>query len=176
MRSTTVARVACVSGLAFLIAGSSLALGAKPARAPYSSSPIVHGVDPGTYPVCAFTVETSQSAGSNYTFTDFGNGRIQITGSGQDRAKNMGTGASVTFPTSGKITQTSLASGDYRVKASGRTLFYFYEGDEGPFGVVGPNGALYYITGHVDETLASDFVVTSFRWSGQATEVCSLID
>ena len=85
----------------------------------------------------------------------------------------------MTLPTSGKLTQTVLPDETLRVQASGRTLLYFYEGDFGPFeGQAGPNGALYYIVGHVDETLDPElgFAVTSLKWSGTATELCSLID
>ena len=58
------------------------------------------------------------------------------------------------------------------MQASGRNISYFFEGDQGPSGEVGPDGSLYYIVGHVDEVLDPDtgFTVTSFKWSGSATD------
>jgi hypothetical protein len=101
-----------------------------------------------------------------------------ITGSGGDRIRRLPNGPAVTVPTSGKLTISDLPNGDQRVQASGRTVFYFFAGDQGPLGEVAPDGALYYIVGHVDEVLdpETDFTVTSFEWSGKATELCSQID
>jgi hypothetical protein len=170
-------------GLAVILVGASVATAAKPERLPLINEPTVHGIlpdgsdDPFTH-VCAFPVELSQRK-SNYAITFFGETRLQITGSGLEQAMNLSNDKSVTFPTSGKSTQTVLPNGDLRFQAAGRTLFYFYPGDLGPFGPVDEhNGALYYIVGHVDEILDPDnfFAVTSFEWSGTATEVCSLID
>ena len=161
--------------IALLLVGVSIASAAKPVRTPAGGGgPIVHGDIPETR-VCAFPVETSQPDG-NYTQTEFSNTRLHITGTGHDRATNLDTGATVTLPTSGKVTQTVLANGDLRFQASGRTLLYFYPGDVGPFGPVEANGGLYYFVGQVDEILSSDFFVTSFEWSGKATDVCSLIE
>lgn len=172
MRRHTVARRVVVLGVAVLIlAGGSAAYAAPPERAPFTPDPTVLG--PGQ--ACDFNVEIAQEG--NYTQTTFADGRFTITGSGRDTVTNLDADLSLTLRTSGKITITELVNGDQRLQASGRTVFYFFEGDQGPFGPVGEDGALYYIVGHVDETLDPDtgFTVTSFEWSGRATELCSLI-
>jgi hypothetical protein len=172
MRRKSVARRVLLLGVAVLVlAGASVAYAARPEREPYTPDPTVLG--PGQ--ACDFNVEITQEG--NYTQTTFADGRVTITGSGQDTVTNLDADLSLTFRTSGKITTTELANGDQRLQASGRTVFYFFEGDQGPFGPVGEDGALYYLVGHVDETLDpdTDFTVTSFEWSGRATELCSLI-
>ena len=155
------------------LVGGSAANAAKPERAPYITDPLP--LSPGQ--ACAFDVEIAQVPGSKYTQTSFSDGRFVVTGSGHDRVRSLPNGPSLTLRTSGKLTLTELTNGDQRVQASGRTVFYFFEGDQGPFGEVGADGALYYIVGHVDEVLDpdTDFTVTSFEWSGTATELCSQI-
>ncbi|HEU4319685.1 MAG TPA: hypothetical protein VFS66_06350 [Acidimicrobiia bacterium] len=167
MRRQTVARRMLVLAVAVLVlAGASPAYAAKPERGP--ATPALIESD-----VCAFPVQNSQEG--NYTETTFADGRIVITGSGRDTVTNVDADISLTLKTSGKITITEV-DGDQRLQASGRTLFWFYAGDQGPFGPVGANGALYYIVGHVDQILDQELLlVTSFEWSGRATELCSLI-
>ncbi len=181
MRRTRVIGTVVVLAV-FVLAGSSIAIAAKPVRSLFVTDPFVHEGD-GTQ-VCDFAVELSQTPDSNYTLTEFGDfsepgDRLVVTGSGHDRALNTLNGKSVTLPTSGKVTQTLRSDGTLRLQASGRTLLYFYKGDLGPFvGEAGDDGGLYYIVGHVDEILdpALAYAVTSFKWSGKATELCSLID
>ena len=132
-------------------------------------------LEPGQ--ACAFDVELSYLPGSNFTETFFTD-RYVITGSGHERRRgSFRAGRRWTLPTSGKVTMSELANGDQRLQASGRNIFYFFEGDQGPFGEVGPDGALYYIVGHVDEVLDLDTgFLTSVEWSGSATELCSQVD
>ena len=165
--------VTALALVTFGLVGASIASAAKPERGPLITEPTV--LEPGQ--ACAFDVEISQVPGSNFTETFFSN-RYVITGSGHERVRQLPGGPSVTLPTSGKVTVSDLVNGDQRVQASGRNIFYFFEGDQGPFGEVGSNGALYYIVGHVDEVLDPDtgFTVTAFEWSGSATELCSQID
>ena len=174
MRRITIVGVVVALGLVSLaLIGASIASAAKPDRGPLVTEPTVLG--PGQ--ACAFDVEISTVPGSNFTETFFSN-RYVITGSGADQVRRLPNGPAVTLPTSGKITVSDLPNGDQHFQSSGRTVFYFFEGDQGPFGTVGPNGALYYIVGHVDEVLDPEtgFTVTSFKWSGRATELCSQID
>lgn len=178
MRRQTVARRTLVLGVVVLVlAGASTAYAAQPERAPFEPGPTEFEEDPLLRP-CAFNVVIAQEG--NYTQKEFDDGRFVITGSGRDTVTNLDDDISLTLKTSGKITFSDTADGDLRVQASGRTVFYFFAGDQGPFGPVGANGALYYIVGHVDEILDLDeegsvTSVTSFEWSGRATELCSLI-
>jgi hypothetical protein len=58
----------------------------------------------------------------------------------------------------------------------GHVIFYFYPGDQGPYGEVGVNGGYYHVVGLVKQTydIPND-VVTSFKWVGRATDICGLI-
>jgi hypothetical protein len=176
MRRTTAGRRLLLGGMAvaaFLAVGATAAWAAKPERAPYSPDPI----QLETGQACAFPVQIEPVSGSTFTATTFGDGRFVITGSGHDRVTNLVTSATHTVPTSGKLTITELPDGDQRIQGSGRSIFYLFEGDQGPFGEVGFPGALYYVVGNVDETLDLDTnVITSFGWSGRATELCGLVD
>lgn len=171
MRRHTVAKRVVVLGVAVLIlAGASVAQAAQPERAPYTPDPTL--LEPGQ--ACGFGVEIAQEG--NYTQTVFDDGTFVVTGSGQDRVTNLDDDISLTLRTSGKLTMSESMDGDLRIQASGRTVFYLFEGDQGPFGLVDFPGALYYIVGHVDEILDLDTdTVTSFEWSGRATQLCSLI-
>ena len=176
MRKTTAGRRLVLAGVAvtvFLALGATAAWAAKPDKAPYTPDPIQ--LEPGQ--ACAFPVEIGPVSGSKFAAKAFGDGRFVITGSGQDRVTNLDTSASHTLPTSGKLTITELPDGDQRIQGSGRSVFFLFEGDQGPFGEVGSSGALYYMVGNVDETLDLDTnLITSFEWSGQAIELCGLID
>jgi hypothetical protein len=171
VRSAVLGAIALLSLLAI---GSSTAFGAKPERGPFPGGTTPLGPGEG----CGFNVTITSVPGSNYTETVFSDGRYQVTGSGHELVTNTDANPdrSTIVATSGRVTVTDAANGDTRIRASGRTLFYFYEDDEGPFGTVGSAGALYLITGHVDEILAASGFVTSFRWSGEATEICSHVE
>lgn len=173
MRRASTRRFVWIGTMAVILLAASGASAAPPERQPFTPDPTV--LEPGQ--ACTFNVEIAQGPGSKFTETVFDDGRTVIIGSGSDRITNLDDEISITLPTSGKITFTELANGDLRAQVSGRTVFFFFEGDQGPSGLVGEDGALYHIVGHVDETLDPDtgFTVTSFEWSGRATELCSLI-
>ena len=128
-RNTAFGVVTALALVTFGLVGASIASAAKPERGPLITEPIV--LEPGQ--ACAFDVEISPAPGSNFTETFFTD-RIRITGSGHERRSQLPSGPSVTLPTSGKLTVSDLANGDQRVQASGRTIFYFFAGDQGPFG------------------------------------------
>jgi len=175
MRRTTAGRRVALGATAvavFLALGVTAAWAAKPDKAPFTPEPIV--LEPGQ--ACSFPVEIGPVSG-NLRAATFGDGRFVVTGSGHDRVTNLDTSASETLHTSGKLTTTELPGGDLRIQGSGRSIFFLFEGDQGPFGEVAFPGALYLVVGNVDETLDLDTnVITSFEWDGQAIELCGLID
>lgn len=176
MRRTKPGRRLVLGGMAtalFLAVGATAAWAAKPDKVPFTPDPIQLGEGEA----CAFPVEIGPVPGSTFTAKTFADGRFVVTGSGHDRVTNLDTSASHTLPTSGKLTMTELPDGDLRIQGSGRSIFYLFEGDQGPFGEVGSPGALYYVVGNVDETLDLDAnVITSFAWSGRVVELCGLVD
>jgi hypothetical protein len=168
VRSVVTVVVGAVAALSLATA----AWATKPVTTPYNPPPTV--LEPGQ--ACAFNVTIESLPGGTWTETVYPDGSIVYQGKGRDRATNTDVGKSATVKTEGRLRYTPIADGSTRLKASGLTLFYFWAGDQGPYGEVGEDGALYYIDGTVEEILDSDFVVTYFRWTGRAKEICSRID
>lgn len=153
------------------------------------AAPVVHAAKPSTplpptplsLPAglgCAFDVELEPDSTSRATLTEFGDGRILITSNGESTVTNLDDPTrSVRVRDRGTLLQTYDAdANDVFIEAQGQTIFYFYPGDQGPLGTVGPNGGLFHVTGHVREMWDLDNdVITSFSSSGQATDLCALI-
>lgn len=166
-------RLAVTLGVAAAaLAVATVAWATGPVTTPWNPPPTV--LEPGQ--ACSFNVTIESLAGGSWTETVYPDGTTVYEGKGRDRATNTDAGKSITLTTQGRIRVVPLESGDTRVKARGLTLFYFWAGDQGPYGEVGPDGALYYIDGTVEEILDENFVVTYFRWTGRAKEICSRID
>ena len=130
MRGTTVGRRLVLGGMAaamFLAVGVTAAWAAKPDKGPFTPEPIV--LQSGE--ACAFPVEIAPVSGS-FRAATFGDGRFAITGSGYDRVTNLSTSASVVLHSTGNLTTTELPNGDLRIRGSGRTLFFLFEGRPGP--------------------------------------------
>lgn len=159
--------------LLLALVGSTAALAGKPVTEPVP--PGTTELEPGQ--ACPFAVTIATQPGSKWWLTTFDNGTEVTTGAGREKVTNVTTSRSVTVPTAGLIRTSPLAGGGTRLQAIGATVFYFYEGDVGPYGLVpeGSGGALYHVVGVVDETLSADDVVTSFRWFGKATELCGKV-
>jgi hypothetical protein len=59
---------------------------------------------------------------------------------------------------------------------NGQTVFWFYPGDIGPYGVVGADGLALRIEGTVWYAAdATTFAVREFSYAGTATNVCDLL-
>ena len=59
---------------------------------------------------------------------------------------------------------------------SGETTWSFLPGDQGPFGVVGSNGALYHFHGTVSYTFDTNTNhSTQFAYSGTVTDICAAL-
>ena len=161
--------VAAVAGAA--LAGGSGALAAKPDRAPYEPGPLE--LEPGQ--ACEFPVTIETLPGSNYTQTFFSDGREVITGSGRERVTNESNAKSIVLH-SGGTSRFTVDGDNLLIELSGRGSLYFFAGDQGPFGEVGADGALYSYVGRVEEVLdLNQDLITSATLNGRATELCSLI-
>ena len=73
-------------------------------------------------------------------------------------------------------TITYLADGTQFVVINGSRAMAFYEGEPGPEGVVGPGGAVYFVTGH--QSIVNDpkkDLFLSYEFVGQAIEMCDVV-
>ena len=156
---------------ALALAGGTAALAAKPDKSPFEPEPLV--LPAGL--ACDFDVRLSPEPGSNFTEKVFSDGRFVVTGSGADRLTNLDTGKSIVLHTSGQARFTEHGS-EQGIEVQGHNIIYLFPGDEGPFGTVAEPGALYFFKGRVTEILDLEAnLITSFEWSGSATELCSLL-
>jgi hypothetical protein len=124
---------------------------------------------------CPFKVIDKTLPDSRRVERVFSNGRHLFTGPAREKLTNAKSGASIVVNSSGTVSYKKGADGKTRYRFTGPNVLYFFPGDEGPFGKVGENGALYHVVGKVGETLAKDDVVTAFVLRGRATELCSKI-
>jgi predicted ATPase len=68
------------------------------------------------------------------------------------------------------------ANGVYRGMTNGQSVFWFFPGDVGPYGIVGADGLALRIEGTVLYAVdATTFAVTEFAFKGTVTNVCTLL-
>ena len=124
---------------------------------------------------CPFKVIDKTLPDSRRTETIFRDGRHVVSGPGREKLTNAGSGASIVVDSSGTVSFKKGPDGKTRFRFTGPNVLYFYPGDQGPFGEVGENGALYHLIGKVGETLAKDGTVTAFAFKGTGRELCHRI-
>jgi hypothetical protein len=147
---------------------------AKPIRTPVSPSPLVLPSGLG----CAFDVQLTPDADYRQTSFEFSDGRLMYSTNGSSTVTNLDD-PSLSTQIRERGTVEFLydeQANDFAVTASGQSVFYFFPGDQGPFGPVGADGGLFWIIGHVSETWDLDTdTITSFSYSGQAIDLCAEI-
>jgi hypothetical protein len=120
---------------------------------------------------CAFDVLEELGENARITFTEFSDGRLRAQAHGDVVLRNLETEQSSDWKNRWNAWQTSTV-----FEASGRLLFSFFPGDQGPFGTVGENGALFGLVGHTEITFDADTgAITSFSLDGQAIDICPLL-
>ena len=73
-----------------------------------------------------------------------------------------------------KATDTFVDANTVNSVIIGRVWVQFYPGDQGPFGVVGANGAAYAFDGQLSYTLdLNTFAFTSFSYKGPVVDLCA---
>jgi hypothetical protein len=143
------------------------ALAEGPTREPLPSDPL-------EFPaglVCPFPV-LIEAATNKQTITTFPSGRVMITGAFRGRVTNLASGESLELNMPGPAVLTTNEDGTISLKATGRTLFFFFPGDLGS----GQPGALLSLSGHVEEVLTGDFsAVISFDHVGTSENLCETL-
>lgn len=122
---------------------------------------------------CAFDVLVS--AVGTTTRTVFSDGRtVRVANAEITLTNGADPEQTYLWTTNAHDTETILDDGSIQAVTNGRILYWFFPGDQGPFGVVGENGALFGFVGDVSATFdANTFQITSFSWAGTATELCA---
>ena len=125
---------------------------------------------------CTFDVEGRPEVGF-FAETDFSDGRIQYSVRARGEYVNLDTNA--TFATADTFRELDridpVTSLDF-VTMDGRNTYSFGPGDSGPYGPVGPDPAMYRITGATSFTInLITRRITNFTWSGGITDVCEAL-
>ncbi len=123
------------------------------------------------------TAEAAFQSGGFVVETDFSDGLVTYSVRARGAYVNVETGAR--FETLDSYMERDRYDADAGLivgGTTGQTTFYFLPGDNGPFGVVGSNGALYHIDGTVSYTIdANTFATYAFSYSGSITDVCAAL-
>jgi len=172
---SAIRRTASGAAIALVLALAAVApaAAAQPSRAVYHLTGGTHAAGEG----CAFDISYVDTAGSRQTVTDFSDGREEV---------NTHAVATLTNESNGKtfvhkaffhdVSWFDATAGVYRDLTNGQVIEWFYPGDVGPFGVVGPDGAAYRIEGTVWLTWDPDVnAITEFSYVGTVTDVCALL-
>jgi hypothetical protein len=178
----------------FVLAAGLTAALSLAAAAPAAASQPTHTVRPlhggfvlpaGT--ACAFDVAgqpnpkpTSAAAFQSGGFvgeTDFSDGSVMYSVRARGAYVNLETGAQFpTLDTYADLEGIDPDSGNIVGVARGQVTFFFYPGDQGPFGVVGSDGALYHVDGVASYTIdANTFATLAFAYTGSITDVCAAL-
>ena len=162
---------AVLAAMTFVVAP--IAFGSKPIRqiTEPEGDPFVIPAGLG----CAFPVGGTPHL-DHGTITQYSDGRIVTRNHASQTLTNLDTGASYQHYSRYEIIERIDANNLDHVTINGTFLVQFYPGDQGPFGTVGENGALYGLIGHSEGTLDLNAdVVTSWKTDGQAQDVCRIL-
>ena len=127
---------------------------------------------------CPFDVGRAIDPDSSFGIqTSFSDGRVKTVGHANVTFTNLDTDKSYLqrsrFQFTGVYDEATNALLD---QGGGRFYFQFYPGDQGPFGEVGENGAMYIFYGRASYTLDFDTeLVTSWEYSGEVTDLCAIL-
>ena len=166
-----------ITGLVVLVALLALpvAEGAKPIRVVFGPGA------PDVFPAglgCSFDVGRAIDPDSSFGIdTSFSDGRFTRVAHANVTFTNLDTGTS--YFQKSRFQETDVydeATNTVFSEASGRFYTQFYPGDQGPFGEVGENGALYLFDGSNSITFDPDTeVYASFSYTGTVTDLCAIL-
>ena len=125
---------------------------------------------------CAFDVKGEPLRGT-VMVTDHGDGGVVFQDHAEGQYTNLATGTTfVVREAFRNVDRFDPATGIDLGMLSGQFEFIFVPGDQGPFGVVGSDGAFYRFVGTATYTWdASANRLTRFEYSGTVTDVCAAL-
>lgn len=151
---------------------------AAPAAAAQPTRTVYHGGQPFTIAAdtaCRFAVEGQPSSGFA-AYTEFSDGRLMGSVHLKGDYVNSDTGAR--YPTLDNFHFTQWydsSTGNTYVVLEGQAADWFLPGDTGPYGTVGPHGAMYDFVGRITFTIDANGATTQFSWVGTATDICAAL-
>lgn len=170
------ALVVCVLAVAVLVAmPMPAAVAAKPFREQ------IRGVDRESFEfvipadvACPFAIGVQvEGKGTHWVFDD---GSEASSNNATQTLTNLETGTSyVHRSTYHQTISFNHLDGTALDQVHGTYIAAFLEGEQGPAGEVGPDGAMYFLVGHATFFWSADDVITSFSLDGQATEACQVL-
>jgi hypothetical protein len=162
--------------LAGIVAGIALiavptGLGAKPIRTVDIPGPRVNPAGLG----CAFDVAVLPNDVTR--IVEFSSGRVAVHVNAEPTFTNLDTRTS--YVQRSRFNGTDIyepETNDVLSVTSGRFVMNLYPGDQGPFGEVGENGALFAMVGTVYTTFDLDSeLVTFFSYEGTVFDLCEAL-
>ena len=142
---------------------------------------VIHGVDPDVIPAglgCPFDVLWEVAGTPRFRITtSFSDGREMTVGHGSVVLTNLETRIRYVHDSRYQYTDVyDEASNAIVEQGNGRIVFTFWPGDQGLFGEVGADGAMYALHGNWRYTWDLDTdVLTAFKFSGTATDLCAIL-
>jgi hypothetical protein len=160
-----------VVALVLVLVVAAPAAAAQPTRTVYGLSPFTISADTA----CPFAVEGQPSSGFS-AYTVFSDGRLMGSVHAKGDYVNADTGAR--YPTLDNfhfVQWYDPSTGNTYVVLEGQAADWFLPGDTGPFGTVGPHGAMYDFVGRITFTIDASGATTQFSWRGTATDICAAL-
>jgi hypothetical protein len=160
-----------VVALVLVLVVAAPAAAAQPTRTVYGLSPFTISADTA----CPFAVEGQPSSGFS-AYTAFSDGRLMGSVHAKGDYVNADTGAR--YPTLDNfhfVQWYDPSTGNTYVVLEGQAADWFLPGDTGPFGTVGPHGAMYDFVGRITFTIDASGATTQFSWRGTATDICAAL-
>jgi hypothetical protein len=166
--------LAAIAGAALVVVPIGLA--AKPVRTMTTPGPFVLPAGFG----CTFDVGVLPGGPNGVprvTVTEFSDGRTVTVANAEPTLTNLDTGTSYVHRSA--FTETDTYDPETNTilgVSSGRAVLFLGPGDQGPFGEVGGNGALFAVVGRSQFTVDLDTgQVTSFSYVGTVTDLCPIL-
>lgn len=165
-------RLALAGMLAILALGTAIAPAAAKTSKPEGPPDAVQQFGAGE--VCEFAVGLEGWSNERIRTRVDASGieTLIITGNGVTRVTRLdATGSSVVVRTGGRVVISDPGDDTSRLTAHGRTLFYFFPGDQNP---AGEGLGLFLVIGSVHQTLDLNLnVVTEFDHAGRYRDLCA---
>jgi hypothetical protein len=154
-------------------------LWATPAAASQPTRTVLHPTG-GLHPAgqgCAFDISYVDAQGAFIAVTDFSDGTEAAIVHAVATLTNDDTGATFVHKAFfHDVDWFDAADGVWRAVTSGQSVFWFYPGDVGPYGIVGADGLALRIEGTIWSAWDPNAnAVTEFAYVGTVTNVCTLL-
>jgi hypothetical protein len=162
-----------------VIALAIAAIWAAPAAAAQPARTVLHPTG-GLHPAgqgCAFDISYVDAPGSRITITDFSDGSEMVDAHAIATLTNDETGATFVHKAFfHDVSSYDPATGLYTGMTNGQVVNWFYPGDVGPYGIVGPDGLALRFEGTIWYTWDANLnALTQFAYVGTVTNVCDLL-